>query len=148
MIYSINEVTGFGRIEMLEENLNAFSYRDNPSYATKFYLFFTAFDRNNNYIKFNEAILGNAIYNGQIKLVHFLTGSEYTLGASNADNQDFIASRFFIKNDVNFIEITAQKFYGYAPISVIFTINNNIKISTEFMSLSGYESRVLISRNK
>ncbi|WP_119711190.1 hypothetical protein [Arsenophonus endosymbiont of Aleurodicus floccissimus] len=70
------------------------------------------------------------------------------MGASNADNQDFFASRFFIKNDVYAIEMTARNFYGYAPISVVFTINNNIKISTEFMSLSGFESRLLISRNK
>ncbi|HGJ5859701.1 hypothetical protein QE197_10125 [Arsenophonus nasoniae] len=148
MIYSLNEVTGFGRIEMLEENLNAFSYQDKTNYPTKFYLFFTAIDRNNNYITFNETVLANAIYNQQIKLVNFLTGLEYTLGASAAENKDFFASRFFIKNDINVIEITAGNFYGYAPISVVFTINNNSKISTEFMSLSGFESRVLIARNK
>ena len=42
------------------------------------------------------------------------------------------------------MEIVAGKFSGYAPISVVFDLSNEIIISTEFMSFSGFECRALV----
>ncbi|MEQ4989164.1 hypothetical protein ACBQ20_15685 [Proteus vulgaris] len=148
--YSLNEIAEFERIELLEENLNAFSYRNDPEHIAKFYLFFVARKSDDSYYLLDENKLTSAIKNKEIKFVNFFTGEEYTVSASypDPDNNSFFVSKFFIRNNVNIIEVTAGAFKGYAPISVIFKTDATKAISTEFMAMSGFESRVLIYQEK
>ena len=87
-----------------------------------------------------------AVQNKKIRLVHYLTGDEYTLGIvlENPQGDMFTLTNFFRKKEVNVMEIVAGKFSGYAPISVVFDLSNEIIISTEFMSFSGFECRALV----
>ncbi|MDE9553220.1 hypothetical protein [Xenorhabdus bovienii] len=145
---SLNDIKEFERIEILEETLNAFYYIERPGYATKFYIYISASDSKSNPIKLGKLELATSIKNKEIRLINFLNNDEYTLGSqsTDSDKNDFFVSNFFMRNDVNIIEVTSGCFYGYAAISVAFKIANDKTVSTAFMSLSGFESHALIAR--
>ena len=146
---SFKDIKGFDKIEIVGEYLNTF--RENPHYnSNKFYIFFTARNAKKDYTILDIATIAKAIREKKIKLVNYLTGDEYTLGDTQPDPHGnmFIISRFFTKKEVNIMEITANKFSGYAPISVAFILSDETAISTEFMEFSGFDSKVFVYKEK
>ncbi|MCH9636661.1 hypothetical protein [Rickettsiella endosymbiont of Litargus connexus] len=139
-----SDIKEFSRIELIGECLNTFG--SICPYSNKFYIFFIARDSNYNSVMLEEKDIIYAVQNKKIRLVHYLTGDEYTLGIvlENPQGDMFTLTNFFRKKEVNVMEIVAGKFSGYAPISVVFDLSNEIIISTEFMSFSGFECRALV----
>ncbi|MCW7761477.1 hypothetical protein [Photorhabdus luminescens] len=139
------DIKKFVRIEVIEENLNYFSYENNPDKQARFYIFFTAKDSEDNYVELDRNKIEDAIKNNRIKLVNYLSGKERTLGSSLEEkDKEFYLSDFTTKSNTNIMEITSKDFSGYATVSVSFVINNQDVISTQYLSFSGFDSRVFL----